>query len=223
MKTTDCQIPTPAVDLVAGAVHHHGVIFAAGFAPAQLVQAQIGDDPVNPGIKRALEAEVADIPVGLEEGLLVNILGIVLRTGQVQGQPQHLVFILAHQGVEGRAGTGLRLADQVHLVGAALHTAPVPGSRRPRRVLPPCPAHCSRRSHAWSGLYPSYRWPGQSGSRLGKTHGTWVMETPIASAAIASPLTEDKACAYRNRRGMMGLVNRQEREGKGSREQPAKE
>ncbi|SPE19042.1 hypothetical protein SBA5_190019 [Candidatus Sulfotelmatomonas gaucii] len=37
-----------------------------------------------------------------------------------------------------------------------------------------------------------------------------VIETQIASVAIVSPLPEDQACAYQNRRGMMGLVTKRQ-------------
>jgi ribonuclease HI len=108
--------------------------------PPQLVQAEVGHNPVNPRIKRALEAEIPDIPVGLQKRLLVNVLGVVLAAGQVQRQPQHLVLILPHQRVKGRPRTRLRLANQLHLRRARLH--PLLGALR--SVPLPC---C--RSHTW--------------------------------------------------------------------------
>ena len=97
---SDCPKPRQQIDLVAGVVQHHCLILAAGLAAAQLVQAKIGHDPVDPGIKRALEAEISDIPECLQKGFLINILGVVLGSGQVQGQPKNLLLILAHQGVK---------------------------------------------------------------------------------------------------------------------------
>ncbi len=115
---------------------HHRVIFAPGLFAPQLVKAKIGDDPVNPRIKRAFEAEVSDVPESLQKRLLVNVFRIVLAAGQVQRQPQNLVLILPHKGVEGHPRAGLRLADQFHLLGADLLALLRP-SLAPSRPVPP--------------------------------------------------------------------------------------
>jgi hypothetical protein len=62
-----------------------------------MVQAQVGHNAVKPGVERALEAEVPDVSIGLQEGLLVDILGVLLGTGQVQGQPQDRLVVLPDQ------------------------------------------------------------------------------------------------------------------------------
>ena len=46
------------VDLLAGGVDHHRLVFAAGFAPTQMVEAEVGHDAVDPGVEGTLEAEV---------------------------------------------------------------------------------------------------------------------------------------------------------------------
>ena len=58
-----------------------GLVFATGFAAAKLIQAQICDDTVDPSVEGALKPEVSDVPVGLQEGFLVNVLGVVLAAG----------------------------------------------------------------------------------------------------------------------------------------------
>ena len=46
-----------------------------------MVEAEVGDDAVDPGVEGALEAEVAEVAISLEEGLLLDVLGILLGTG----------------------------------------------------------------------------------------------------------------------------------------------
>ena len=124
-------------------VQHNRVIFAPGLFAPQLIKAEIGDDAVDPRIKRALEAEVADVPEGFQKCLLVDVFGIVLAAGQVQRQAQNLVLILAHQRVEGHARARLRLADQLHLLGAGLQAL----RRLAACAVPSRSAHRPRRSH----------------------------------------------------------------------------
>src|SRR5208282_785638 len=85
---------------------------------AEMVEAEIGDDPVDPGVEGALEAEAAQILVGLEEGLLINVLGVRLGSRQVQRQPQHRLIVMAYQNLEGCAVSLLRLPDQTRVVNA---------------------------------------------------------------------------------------------------------
>src|SRR5260370_19296937 len=91
-------------------------IFLSHLLLADLVQAQIGHDPVNPGVKRALEAEPADVLVSLQEGFLINVLGFVLRSGQVQRQPKHRLVVVAHQFLERGAAAALSLPPQLSLL-----------------------------------------------------------------------------------------------------------
>ena len=83
-----------------------------------MIEAEIGDDAVDPGVEGTLKAETAQILVGLEEGLLINVLGVGLRSGQVQRQPQHRLIVMTHQDLEGRAVALLRLPDQTRVVNA---------------------------------------------------------------------------------------------------------
>ena len=138
------------VDFVAGVIHDDGVIFAAGFFAAELVETEVGDDAVDPGIERALEAEVADVAVGFEEGFLVDIFRIAFRTGEMEGEAEDLVLVLADEGVKGYAGAGLRFADEFHLRGAGLG-AILSAFRR---------VDSGRDSHTWEGLYLFQEWTG---------------------------------------------------------------
>src|SRR5213078_1711032 len=61
--------------VVAG-IELRRLIFGTGLPSAQVVQADIGDDAVEPGIEAAFEAKAVEIAVNLEEGFLINIAGI---------------------------------------------------------------------------------------------------------------------------------------------------
>src|ERR1700733_10472850 len=51
------------IDLVAGVIEHHGVVFAACLLAAKLIETEIGDDAVDPGVEGALKAEVTDVAI----------------------------------------------------------------------------------------------------------------------------------------------------------------
>ena len=65
-----------------------------------MVEAQVGRDAVDPGVERALKAEVLQIPVSFEKGLLMDILRVLLRAGEPECQPQNRAVVLADQCVK---------------------------------------------------------------------------------------------------------------------------
>src|SRR5580658_3149967 len=83
-----------------------------------MIQAEVRDDPVDPRVEGALKTKAAQILVGLEEGLLINVLSVRLRSRQVQCQPQYRLIVMTHQHLEGRAVSLLRLPDQTRVVNA---------------------------------------------------------------------------------------------------------
>src|SRR5207245_3235999 len=109
--------------------HHRRVLLAHAFL-TQVIKAQIGHDPVNPGVEGALKTKAADVLVGLEEGVLVDVLSFVLGAGEMKSEPQHRLVVMPHQFLEGSAVAKLRLADQHRIVNAAFlpsHAAPRDG------------------------------------------------------------------------------------------------
>ena len=74
------------VHFTAARIGHRLRILPARLLLAQMIQAKIGHDPVNPGIKRAFKAKTGDVPVGFEERVLVNVTGLRFGSGQVKGQ-----------------------------------------------------------------------------------------------------------------------------------------
>jgi hypothetical protein len=93
-------------------------VFFAHVPFAQMVEAKIGDDAVNPGVEGTLEAEAPQVFVGLQKGLLVDILRVGFRSGQVQSQAKNGVIVMTHEHLEGCTVSLLRLADQSRIVNA---------------------------------------------------------------------------------------------------------
>src|SRR5258708_23384496 len=70
--------------LVEAGIQLRRLVFGARLAAAQVVQAHVGDDAVEPGIEAALEAETVYVAINLEEGFLVDVSGILGALHQVQ-------------------------------------------------------------------------------------------------------------------------------------------
>ena len=92
------------------------LIFGPRLAPPQLIEANVGDDAIEPGIKAALETESMEVAVDLQEGFLVDVARVLGTLHQVQRQPQHVAVVAAHQFLERMAGARLRLDHQTALV-----------------------------------------------------------------------------------------------------------
>src|SRR5712691_4775045 len=90
---------------------------------AQMIQTEIGDDTIDPGVEGALETEAREIDVGAEKRLLIDILSIFLRTGEVDSQPQHRSIVLPYQFFEGGSVSLLSFADERGIVHAARASA----------------------------------------------------------------------------------------------------
>src|SRR6266550_7606137 len=88
--------------LVKAGIQFRSLIFRARLAAAQMVQANVGYDAVEPGVKAALEAETMEIAVDLQECFLVDVSGILGALHEIQGQPQDVPIIAAHQFLESR-------------------------------------------------------------------------------------------------------------------------
>ena len=58
-------------------IQFRGLIFRARLAAAQVIQADVGDDAVEPSVKAALETEAMEVAVDLEEGFLVDVASVL--------------------------------------------------------------------------------------------------------------------------------------------------
>src|ERR1035437_7791288 len=171
------------VQFVASGIDDCGRIFAAALAAAQVVQAKVGDDPVEPGVERALKPEVSQVAIGLQERLLVDVLGVLLVAQHVQRQAQDRLVETAHQRVERGPVSALRLADEVIIFGA------LEGARLNLRrgQLPAAsfllgPGLLRRLWHRWGRFYRPQRIRGCAQQRGDTRRRGEPVETSSASA-----------------------------------------
>ena len=83
-----------------------------------MIQTEVGHDAIDPGVERTLETEARQIDVRPEKRFLINVLPILRRTGEVDGQAQHGAIVLPHQFFEGGGVALLGLANQRGIVHA---------------------------------------------------------------------------------------------------------
>src|SRR5450631_3545418 len=100
---------------------------------AQVIETQVGHNPVNPGVEGTLEPETADVFVSLEEGVLVDVLRVLLGPGEMESQAQHRLVVVTHEFLEGAAVSPLSLSDQHRVIDTAF----LPSHAAPRGVLVP--------------------------------------------------------------------------------------
>src|SRR6266566_504409 len=97
-------------------IQFRGLVFGARLAAAQVVQADVGDDAIEPGVKAAFKAEAVQIPVNLEESFLVDVAGILGPLHEIQGQAQDIAVVAANQFLESGTVSRLRFRHQHPLV-----------------------------------------------------------------------------------------------------------
>src|SRR5208282_466978 len=83
---------------------------------AQVIETEIGHDAVDPSVERALKAEAANIYVGAQEGFLVDVLGVFLRSGKMNRQPQHGTIVLPDQFFKSGRVAELSPADELGVI-----------------------------------------------------------------------------------------------------------
>ena len=77
-----------------------------------MIQADVRDDAVYPGEDRALEPEAVQLLVDLQKYLLVDVLGIALRSGDSKRKPENGFVVRVHQFRKRSILSSLRLANQ---------------------------------------------------------------------------------------------------------------
>ena len=68
-----------------------------GFAAAQLHERLIDGDTHDPGVELGIALELVEVLIGLHEGLLEHVFGILAILRDVLGQPEDLALIAPHQ------------------------------------------------------------------------------------------------------------------------------
>jgi hypothetical protein len=69
------------------------LILRTRLAAAQMIEAHVGDDAVEPGIKAALEAKPVKVAIDLQKGVLVHVPCVFLALHQIQSQSQHVAVV----------------------------------------------------------------------------------------------------------------------------------
>src|SRR5712692_7498871 len=85
---------------------------------SQVIEAEIGHNAIDPGVKRTLEAKARQVYVCPEKRLLINVLTILLRAGEMDGEAQHGAVVLPDQFFEGGGIALLGFADKQGVVHA---------------------------------------------------------------------------------------------------------
>src|SRR5712692_1941093 len=103
---------------------------------SQVIEAEIGHNAIDPGVKRTLEAKARQVYVCPEKRLLINVLTILLRAGEMNGQAQNGAIVLPHQFFEGGGIALLGLADEQGVIHAsrAAFASPWPRSGKSSSV-----------------------------------------------------------------------------------------
>ena len=113
------------------AIHHaFGGFNDSGFLPPNLtatevVEADIGNNPIQPGVERTIEPESVEVPVDLQKSLLVDIARFIRRPQKVHGDAEDTLVVGPHQTLESILVALLGRADQPGFVCLRL------GSRHP--------------------------------------------------------------------------------------------
>ena len=94
-----------------------GRFFLPDFSFAQLVEAEVGDDTVQPGGETAIEAELGQVAIDAEKGLLIDIAGVFFGAQQIVGHAQNLMVVRPHKFVKRARIAALCGANQVGLGG----------------------------------------------------------------------------------------------------------
>jgi hypothetical protein len=95
---------------------HHRVFLTPYSAFPECVQAQISDNPVQPGMKAAVESKCMQVLEHPQKRLLINIVGVLGRPKQIHGQPQDVLIVQAHQLLEGALIAPLSCPNQLRFV-----------------------------------------------------------------------------------------------------------
>src|SRR6266446_302421 len=88
----------------------------AELTASQMIEAEIGDDAVNPGVERRLKTKAIEVLVGPEKCFLIDVLSILLGTGEMKRQTQHSLIVIPHQLFERGSIPVLRSNDEFTII-----------------------------------------------------------------------------------------------------------
>src|ERR1700683_3553288 len=104
-----------------------------------MIERDVRDNPVKPGVETAFKSEAVEIPVNPQETFLVNIPRIFAAMNQVQCQTQYFAVIAPHELLERQTVSRLRVPNE-RVIVRNLH-------RCVARISLECDAHPHDESH----------------------------------------------------------------------------
>jgi hypothetical protein len=84
-----------------------------------MIKAEIGGNSINPRVKRALETKPRQMYIRAQESFLINILTILLGTGEMNGEAEDRPVILLDELLESCGIALLRCPNQLRVVYAS--------------------------------------------------------------------------------------------------------
>src|SRR5260370_13162752 len=77
-----------------------------------MIQADIGDNAIKPGVETAFEAEAMQVAVDLQEGFLIDVAGVFGALHQAQGKAQDVAVVSTHKLLKRKAAARLSFLDK---------------------------------------------------------------------------------------------------------------
>ncbi len=115
------------------------LIFRAATAPPEMVEADVGDDAIHPGVETALEPKTGQIFVNFQEGFLVNVAGIFGSVQDIQSDSQDVAVVTMNQLLKRFAVATLRAFNQSSIIGRRQGFSSRFQSRWSPFTVEPCP------------------------------------------------------------------------------------
>jgi hypothetical protein len=84
---------------------------------AKMIDAEVGHDPIQPGVEARVALELPDVSVDLDETLLHHVEGVLLVAEESIGDRIDFALIALHQDFEGPFVAGLGGRDEGEVLG----------------------------------------------------------------------------------------------------------
>jgi hypothetical protein len=95
---------------------HHGRLFLADLPLAQIIQANVRHDAVEPGMEAAIEPERIDAAKHAQERFLKDVTCVFLGPQQVDSEPKHTLVVSADKLLESVLIAALNGPDQAGFI-----------------------------------------------------------------------------------------------------------
>src|SRR5437879_7610414 len=111
--------PLLAIEEIAIAVFFKGgraqkrrLFFRVAVATAQVIEANVRNDPIDPCVESAFEAEPVQVAIDLQKRFLIDVSSILGAAQHIEREPQDLPVVALHEQFESRTVAGLRALNK---------------------------------------------------------------------------------------------------------------